>query len=121
MRRLARPVPALILFNVLIVVTHWPAFVDFTLRSELAHFAAHAALFVSALLMWCPVAAPLPELRPLGAAGPDALPVPAVDRARRCPASFLVFAEKPIYHFYETCPGCGACRPGRTSASPGCS
>ena len=36
------------------------------------------------------------------------------------PASFLVFAEKPIYRFYETCPGCGACRPARTSASPGC-
>jgi putative membrane protein len=102
-RRLARPLTALAVFNALVVVSHWPEFVDLTLRSELAHFAAHAALFCSALLMWCPVVAPLPELRTLS---PPAQMgylflqsiVPTV------PASFLVFAERPIYRFYETVP-----------------
>src|SRR5207249_9488482 len=43
-RRLARPMPALLLFNGLLVVTHWPDFVDATLRSQPLHFAAHAAI-----------------------------------------------------------------------------
>lgn len=102
-RALARPLPALLAFNALVVVTHWPDFVDLTLRVEAVHFLAHAAIFVSALLMWCPVAAPLPELRPLT---PPAQMfylflqsiVPTV------PASFLVFSEKSIYRFYEDVP-----------------
>jgi len=102
-RSLARPMPALIMFNVLIVVTHWPAFVDATLGSELAHFSTHAALFVSALLMWCPVAAQLPELRPL-APPAQMLYMFLQSVVPTVPASFLVFAEKPIYHFYVDVP-----------------
>ncbi|HEY3241104.1 MAG TPA: cytochrome c oxidase assembly protein [Acidimicrobiia bacterium] len=101
--RLARPVPALILFNALIVVTHWPAFVDLTLRSEPTHFAAHAAIFGSALLMWCPVVAPLPEWRPLSPPA-QMLYLFLQSIVPTVPASFLVFAEHPIYHFYETVP-----------------
>lgn len=101
--RLARPVPALIVFNALIVVTHWPAFVDFTLRSEVSHFAAHTAIFGSALLMWCPVAAPLPELRPLSPPA-QMLYLFLQSIVPTVPASFLVFAERPIYRFYETVP-----------------
>jgi putative membrane protein len=101
--RLARPVPALILFNALIVVTHWPAFVNLTLRSEPAHFGAHAAIFGSALLMWCPVAAPLPELRPLSPPA-QMLYLFLQSVVPTVPASFLVFAERPIYRFYETVP-----------------
>lgn len=102
-QRLARPLLALILFNGVVVVTHWPAFVDATLRSEPTHFAAHAVLFVSALVMWCPVAAPLPELRPLS---PPAQMVYLFLQSivPTVPASFLVFAVEPIYKFYETVP-----------------
>jgi putative membrane protein len=102
-RRVARPMPALILFNALTVVTHWPDFVDATLHSELLHFATHAALFVSALLMWCPVAAPLPELRPLTPPA-QMLYLFLQSIVPTVPASFLVFADKPIYHFYEHVP-----------------
>jgi putative membrane protein len=102
-RALARPFPALVLFNVLLIVTHWPAFVDATLHSELLHFAAHAAIFFSALLMWCPVAAPLPELRPLAPAG-QMLYLFLQSIVPTVPASFLVFADRPIYRFYEHVP-----------------
>ncbi len=101
--RLARPVPALVLFNALIVVTHWPALVDLTLRSEPGHFAAHAAIFVSAVLMWCPMVAPLPELRPLSPPA-QMLYLFLQSIVPTVPASFLVFAERPIYRFYETVP-----------------
>jgi putative membrane protein len=101
--RLARPLPALILFNALIVVTHWPAFVDMTLRSEPAHFAAHAAIVGAAFLMWCPVVAPLPELRSLSPPA-QMLYLFLQSIVPTVPASFLVFAERPIYRFYETVP-----------------
>jgi len=102
-RRLARPMPALILFNAITVIAHWPAFVDATLHSQLLHFATHAALFVSALLMWCPVVAPLPELRPLTPPA-QMLYLFLQSIVPTVPASFLVFADKPIYHFYEHVP-----------------
>jgi len=102
-RALARPFPALVIFNVLIVVTHWPAYVDATLQSELLHFGTHALLFVSALLMWAPVTAPLPELRPLGPPG-QMLYLFLQSIVPTVPASFLVFAQEPIYKFYEHVP-----------------
>ena len=102
-RRMARPFPALLLFNGLVVVTHWPTLVDATLHSELLHFSVHAALFVSALLMWAPVTAPLPELRPLAPPG-QMLYLFLQSVVPTVPASFLVFAERPIYRFYEHVP-----------------
>jgi putative membrane protein len=102
-RKLARPFPALVLFNVLIVVTHWPAFVDATLGSEVLHFLTHAALFLSALAMWCPVTAPLPELRPLTPPA-QMLYLFLQSVVPTVPASFLVFAETPIYRFYVDVP-----------------
>ena len=102
-RRLARPMPALLLFNGLLVVTHWPAFVDLTLGSELMHFGAHAAIFLSAGLMWCPVLAPLPELRCLQPPA-QMLYLFLQSIVPTVPASFLVFSEGAIYKHYETVP-----------------
>jgi len=102
-RRLARPMPALLLFNGLLVVTHWPAFVDNTVQSELLHFSAHAAIFGSALLMWCPVVAPLPEMRPLSAPA-QMLYLFLQSIVPTVPSAFLIFADRPIYKFYEHVP-----------------
>ena len=102
-RRLARPLPALIIFNALTVITHWPAFVDATLHSELLHFATHATLFVSALLMWCPVVGPLPELRPLTPPA-QMLYLFLQSIVPTVPSAFLIFSDSPIYKFYEHVP-----------------
>ena len=102
-KRLARPIPALAAFNALLVITHWPALVDFTLRSEPAHLAVHVALFSSALLMWCPVVGPLPEFR-LQSPPAQMLYLFLQSIVPTVPASFLVFAERPVYRFYETVP-----------------
>ena len=102
-RFLGRPVPDLIQFNIILVLSHWPLVVDGTLENHPLHFVAHAVLLVSALLMWLPVVSPLPEV-------PQARPptkmlylflqtiVPTV------PASFLTFGTTPLYHFYEHVP-----------------
>jgi putative membrane protein len=102
-RQLARPVPNLVQFNAILVLSHWPFWVNGTLRNHPLHFVAHALLLLSALLMWMVIVSPLPE----------------VPRARRpmqmlylflqtllptVPASFLTFGSKPLYSFYETVP-----------------
>ena len=79
-RLFSRFLPALLVFNVVLVLTHWPALVDFSLGSGLAHFLVHALVFVTALVVWMPVLSPLPEIPRLSAT-PDALPVRPVDRA----------------------------------------
>lgn len=102
-RALTRPLPAMVLFNAVIVVSHWPTVVDAYLRSDLAHFTMHAVWFSSALLWWWPVLSPLPELphltTPLRMAYLFAQSiVPTI------PASFLTFGSGPLYDFYAQAP-----------------
>ncbi|HEX2042408.1 MAG TPA: cytochrome c oxidase assembly protein [Acidimicrobiales bacterium] len=102
-RGLSRPVAGLIQFNLVLVLSHWPAVVDATVRYHPLHFVAHAVLLVSAVLMWMPVLSPLPEV---GRARPPTqmlylflqTVVPTV------PASFLTFGARPLYRIYETFP-----------------
>ncbi|MGZ4734145.1 MAG: cytochrome c oxidase assembly protein [Acidimicrobiia bacterium] len=102
-RWLSRFIPALIVFNVVIVLVHWPAMVDLTLRSGWAHFLAHAVLLVSAFIVWMPVVSPLPEIPRLVAPLRMAFlflqsVVPTI------PASFLTFGTHPLYRRYESLP-----------------
>ena len=98
-----RPLVALILFNGVIVVTHWPELVNLSLRSEPVHLLLHAVLLSSALAMWWPVIAPLPELASLSEPGKmfylflQSI-VPTV------PAAFLTFSNKALYSSYDQAP-----------------
>ncbi len=102
-RFLTRPLFALLLFNAVIAVTHWPTLVDMSLRSEPVHFLIHSVLVGTALLMWFPVIAPLPELARLSEPA-KMLYLFLQSILPTVPASFLTFANAPIYHFYETVP-----------------
>ena len=102
-RFLARPVPGLIQFNTVMVLSHWPEVVEATVRFHALHFVAHAVLLVSAVLMWLPVVSNLPEVPRL----PPMLRmmylflqtiIPTV------PASFLTFGTKPLYPIYAEFP-----------------
>ncbi len=100
---LARPVPALVQANVVLVLSHWPLVVNTTVRVHPLHFVAHAVLLASAVLMWLPVASPLaeiPRLRPplqmLYLFGQTILPT--------VPASFLTFGTHPLYEAYASLP-----------------
>ncbi|HEX9505756.1 MAG TPA: cytochrome c oxidase assembly protein [Acidimicrobiia bacterium] len=102
-RTLARFVPALVIFNVVLVVTHWPVMVNASLHSALVHFSLHAVLFVSSLIVWLPIVSPLPEI-------PRLVPVVrmlylfAWSVVPTVPASFLTFGSTPLYSFYEHVP-----------------
>jgi putative membrane protein len=102
-RFLTRPIVALILFNGLLLFTHWPEVVDASVRSELTHFSLHVLLFGSAILVWWPVMSPLVEL--------PALTPPAQmiylfvqSLAPTIPASFLTFGHTLLYPVYGTFP-----------------
>ncbi|MGH9025053.1 MAG: cytochrome c oxidase assembly protein [Acidimicrobiia bacterium] len=100
---LARFLPALIIFNLVLVVTHWPAFVDLTLRSGLAHFLAHAVILIASLLIWMPVVSPLPEV-PRLSPPPRMIFLFLQSVVPTVPASFLTFGSRPLYHYYEGVP-----------------
>ncbi|MDQ4065454.1 MAG: cytochrome c oxidase assembly protein, partial [Actinomycetota bacterium] len=98
-----RPVFGLVAFNVMVVVTHWPTLVNASVSSEPLHFALHLVLFSSAMCMWWPVIAPLPELARLSEPAKMIYlflqsVVPTV------PASFLTFTSTPIYSVYASFP-----------------
>ena len=105
-RWLTRPVVALLLFNAVMVASHWPVWVDATLRHHPLHFAAHAVLLVAGLIMWMPVVSPLedmPQLHPLA----KMLYLFLQSILPTVPASFLTFGTTPLYHFYEHVPRLG--------------
>ena len=98
-RTLSRPLIALLLFNAFIALSHWPLVVDLAVRSELAHFGLHATLVVTALLMWMPVLSPMFEIPRLRYGG-QMLYLFAQSIVPTVPATFLTFADGPIYRFY---------------------
>lgn len=105
-RALSRPLVALLIFNAVIVFTHWPKIVDAAVTNELEHLSLHVLLVLAALLMWMPVLGPVPEIPRLSYPGRmfylflQSL-VPTV------PASFLTFGARPLYHSYEAFPRLG--------------
>ncbi len=99
LRRLARPVPATLAFNAVVVFSHWPAVVNVSVSNPVLHYAVHVAVVVSALLMWTPVAGPLPELR-------FSLPVQMIylflqSIIPTVPAGWLTFADSAVYKSYD--------------------
>jgi putative membrane protein len=102
-RRFARPFVAFVLFNLWIVLSHWPPVMDAMLEHHPLHFVGHVILFGTATLMWWPVVSPLPEMPTLSYPGrmmylflQSILPT--------VPASFLTFGSTPLYQFYRTVP-----------------
>ncbi len=102
-RRICRFLPALIIFNLVIVLTHWPLMVNASLESPVMHFAMHAMIFVASLVIWMPVLSPLPEI-PRLAAPTRAVYLFLQSVVPTVPASFLTFGAKPLYSYYEGLP-----------------
>ena len=100
---LARPIVALALFNLVLVLSHWPAVVALYVASDLVHFAMHTTWVLTGLVFWLPVLSPVPQLRRLAPFGQMVYlflssVIPTV------PASFLTWSERPIYSAYAAFP-----------------
>jgi putative membrane protein len=102
-RTLSRFIPALVIFNVVLVFTHWPLIVNEALTSGWVHFLIHALLLVSSLIVWMPIVSPLPEI-PRLAPVMQMLYLFAWSVVPTVPASFLTFGSSPLYKYYEHVP-----------------
>lgn len=102
-RLLTRPLVALIVFNGVLLFSHWPAVVDASVRSEPLHFGLHVLIVASAFVMWWPVMSPLPEMPALPAPG-QMLYLFLQSLAPTVPASFLTFGSTPLYPVYASFP-----------------
>jgi putative membrane protein len=102
-RFFTRPLVALLLFNGVLLFTHWPAVVEASVGSEPAHLALHVLIVTSALVMWWPVMSPLPEMPSLSAPG-QMIYLFLQSLAPTIPASFLTFGHTPLYPVYASFP-----------------
>lgn len=98
----ARPLPAFLLFNVVLLVTHLPGVVDTLMPSQLGSFVFDMAWLGAGLVLWWPVIAPaglsrMSEPVRMGYLFGATL-IPTI------PAAFLTFASYPVYALYELAP-----------------
>jgi putative membrane protein len=98
-----KPVVALVVFNGVLLFTHWPAVVEASVGSEIVHFSLHVLVVSSAVVMWWPVVSPLPEMPPLPPPG-QMLYLFLQSLVPTIPASFLTFGHHPLYEIYATFP-----------------
>lgn len=102
-RFFTRPLVALIVFNGVLLFTHWPEVVDASVGSEPIHLALHVLIVASALVMWWPVMSPLPEMPSLSPPG-QMIYLFLQSLAPTIPASFLTFGHTTLYPVYASFP-----------------
>lgn len=102
-RFFTRPLVALIVFNGVLLFTHWPEVVEASVGSEPIHLALHVLIVASALVMWWPVMSPLPEMPALSPPG-QMIYLFLQSLAPTIPASFLTFGHTPLYPVYASFP-----------------
>jgi cytochrome c oxidase assembly factor CtaG len=105
LRRAAHPLVGLLVYNLIVIVSHLPGVVDGLMRLQLGSFVVDLAWLTGGLALWWPVLAPagISRVSPpakLGYLFASTL-LPTV------PAAFLTFADYPIYSLYELAPRLG--------------
>jgi putative membrane protein len=97
--RLARPIPAAVLFNALALLLHWQVIVNASVENGLLHYVLHVGVVTFGLLLWIPVCGPFPELRLSPLAQMLYLFVTSI--VPTVPAAWLTFAEGAVYSAYD--------------------
>lgn len=98
-----KPLIAIVIFNGVLLFTHWPSVVEASVGSEPVHFLLHVLAVGSGIVMWWPIVSPLPELPPISPPA-QMLYLFFQSLAPTIPASFLTFGHRPLYQVYETFP-----------------
>lgn len=101
------PLVALLVFNVIVVATHWPALVDGLMATQVGSFVLDVSWLLGGLLLWWPVVSPVPE-RPRFPFGVRMGYLIACTVFMTLPYVFLTFAELPFYATYELAPPVGS-------------
>lgn len=105
LRLLTHPLVAILLFNAIVVATHWPSAVDRLMTTQLGSFALDMAWLGGGLLFWWPVVCPVPERSFHYPLKIGYLILNTV--LNTAPYAFLTFGETPFYAVYELAPPVG--------------
>ena len=102
LRTMARAIPGLVCYNLIVVTSHLPAVVDPAMQTQLGSFLIDASWLSAGLILWWPLVAPSAFVR-LGTFGKmgylfGATIVPTI------PAMMMVFSDWPMYALYELAP-----------------
>lgn len=101
-RRLAAPVTAGLLFNLVLLGTHAPPAIALQLQSNLFHAADHLVLIAAGVLMWMSLYSPVPEVAPRLQPLQSMFYLFLMTLLPTIPSAFLVFGESTLYPAYET-------------------
>ena len=98
-KRISNPIAAGVCYNLIVIVTHLPFAVNYSIESGAFHYFLHLAVFVSSLWMWLPIINPMKEYR-------ISLPTQMVylflmSVVPTVPAGFLTFAGGALYDAYD--------------------
>ena len=97
--KLARPVPAAVVFNAVQLLTHWSYVVNSSVENGLLHYGIHAVVVITAFAVWMPVVSPIPELRTTIPA--QCVHLFLISIVPTVPAAWLAFAEGVLYDAYD--------------------
>ncbi len=97
--KLARPIPAAIVFNVVQLGIHWSVIVHLSIVSAPFHYGLHTLVVGTALAVWMPVVSPLPEYRIRPPAQCIHLFLTSI--VPTVPASWLALAQGVLYSDYN--------------------
>ncbi len=102
-RTITRPLPALILFNVVFALYHIPTYYNAIQESHNLHIASHLVFIALAVIMWWPLLSPLPEVPRLS------YPIQMIYVfGQTIPGflvgSFITNSQRVIYPFYAEAP-----------------
>jgi len=98
-KRFCRPVVAGVAYNAVILLVHWPAVVNNSVKYAVLHFTLHVLLVGTATAMWMSVCGPIPEWR-------QSLPSQMVylflmSVIPTVPGAWLTFASGAVYKAYD--------------------
>jgi len=99
-RWLVLPVTAGVIYNSMVLFTHWPPVVNNAVQHGGLHFSLHILVVLCALAMWTPICGPIEEWR-------ISLPAQMVylflmSVVPTMPGAWLTFATHPVYSVYAT-------------------
>lgn len=102
-RLLTKPLVAFLLFNLILVFWHMPAFYEATLASRTLHEVEHLTFLLAGILMWWPILSPTPQLRRLHY-GTQLIYIFGLSVTQLPLVGFITFSPGLLYPFYAAAP-----------------
>ena len=102
LRGMTRPLPALLVYNAVVITSHFPAVVDSAMTTQLGSLILDLSWLVAGACLWWPVLAP-GEFISMGVWG-MVLYLFGATIGPTIPAMMMVFSDWPIYKLYELAP-----------------